>query len=238
MKYMLMVMDDERFEAALPPAEIDRLVARHTAFGRALREHGQWVSAARLRYSREATTIRRHADGGQVVHDGPFAESKEALGGFYLIEAASKADAIERAKQVPMLERGGVEVRPARTGATWRGAVHDGQQYAVLFIADAHRPLARDEIFDAIDSHYELSLELAAQGKFVSSRSLEPSPAATAIRWQDGRHMVSDGPFLETKEFVAGYFVIACPSKDEAMTWAARLMRGSAGCEVRPLWGA
>ena len=58
-----------------------------------------------------ATTVRPDGDGGFTVTDGPFVETKEALGGYYLVEAADLDEAIELAKQVPVLD-GGVEVRP------------------------------------------------------------------------------------------------------------------------------
>ena len=235
MKFMLMIMTDEKAEAALPPAELDKIIAQHIAVTRELRDAGKWVWANRLRFSDAATTIRIK-DGSPMVLDGPFAESKEALGGFYLIEAASKQEAIEWAKKLPLREVGAIEVRPARTGAQWRGEIRRGQHFMVMFVANTDKPMSRDTVFQAIDSHYELSLELAAQGKFVSSRALEPSLAAATVRWKDGQHIVSDGPFAETKEFVAGYFVIACDSKDEAIEWAKQLMFGNEACEVRPVW--
>jgi len=235
MKYLLMINTDESAQATLGERELAALVERHTAVARALQADGKWVSAARLRFGVDARTIRRRG-ADTVVVDGPFAESKEVLGGFYLIEAASKEEAVQWAKKLPLRERGSVEVRPARTGATWRGPISAGRQFAVLFIADSDKPLSRVQMFDAIDAHYELSLELAAQGKFVSSRSLEPPPSAATVRWQNGEHVVTDGPFAETKEFVAGYFVIACEGSDEAIAWARRLMVGSDACEVRPVW--
>ena len=234
MKFMLMMMTDEQAEAALPPGAIDEIVAQHAAVSGKLHAAGKWVWANRLRFSRDATTIRVR-DAKQVVTDGPFAETKEALGGFYLIEAASQDEAIEWAKQLPLRDIGAIEVRPVRTGAQWRGALRGGKQFMVMFIANLDKPMSKAEIFQAIDSHYELSLDLAAQGKFVSSRALEPSPTAVTVRWKNGKHVVSDGPFAETKEFVAGYFVIACNSKDEALTWAKQLMFGSDACEVRPV---
>src|SRR5581483_844573 len=117
MKFLLMVMTDEAAARAMSADERDRRVAEHGAFGRELRVAGKWVSSARLRFAPEATTIRR--DG--VVTDGPFAETKEVLGGFYLIEAESTAEAVAWAKKLPLGDAGAVEVRPAATGATWRG---------------------------------------------------------------------------------------------------------------------
>jgi hypothetical protein len=236
MKYMLMIMTDEGAEKALAPDQVDQIVAQHSAVARALQAADKLVDTHRLRFSQEAATIRLH-DGQPVVHDGPFAETKEALGGFYLIEADSREEAIEWARQLPVRDVGAIEVRPARTGAQWRGSTPPrGRRYMVMFIGNYDRPLARDAVFQAIDSHYELSLELAAQGKFVASRALEPSLAAVTVRSRNGRPVVSDGPFAETKEFVAGYFVIACDTKEEAIAWAQRLMRGSEACEVRPVW--
>jgi len=235
MKFMLMMMTDEKAETALSNDAIDNIVAQHLAVSADLRAAGKLVHANRLSFSDAATTIRMH-DGKPVVLDGPFAESKEVLGGFYLIDVASKEEAIEWAKRLPLREVGAIEVRPARTGAQWRGTPRGGPQFMVLFVANPAQPLSRAAVFDAIDAHYELSLDLAAQGKFVSSRALEPNVAATTVRYRGGKHVVLDGPFAETKEFVAGYFVIACDSKTEALEWARDLMAGSNACEIRPVW--
>jgi len=237
MMYMLMIMTDESSESALSPAAVGEIVAQHEAFGRELRAAGKFVDAHRLHFSREALTIRLQ-QGKAVVHDGPFAETKEILGGFYLIDVDSREEAIEWAKKLPLRDVGAIEVRPARTGAQWREAapIRGAMKFVVMFIANYDKPPPRADVFRAIDSHYEISLELAALGKFVGSRSLEPSAAAATLRMVNGGTVVVDGPFAETKEFVAGYFVIACDSRDEAIEWARQLMLGSEVCEVRPVW--
>jgi hypothetical protein len=235
MKFLIMILTDEDEERARSGAEMDAIIAQHETVGMALNAAGKWVSSHRLRFSPEAKTIRLR-DRRPVFIDGPFAETKEQLGGTYLIEADSKEEAIAWAKQLPLAEGGAIEVRPARTGATWRGEVRGARKFMVLFVGDATKPQSRDEVFRAIDSHYELSLDLAAAGKFVDSRALEPPSTAVTLRRRDGAHVLSDGPFAETKEFVAGYFVIACDSREEALQWAERLMLGSEACEVRPVW--
>jgi hypothetical protein len=239
MKYMLMIIDDEKAAAAMAPNDFEKVVAehvaQHVAVGRALREQGKWVWANRLRPSAEASTIRVR-DGRQMVSDGPFAEAREVLGGYYLIDVDSKDEAIDWASKLPLADAGAIEVRPARTGATWSAATRRGKPFMVMFIANADRQQPREEVFRAIDSHYELSLDLAAEGKFICSRALEPPSAASTLRKRDGRLVITDGPFAESKEFVAGFFVIACESKDEAVEWAKRLMYGSDACEVRPVW--
>jgi hypothetical protein len=111
MKFMLMMIDDEKHVASLSDGDIDKILEKHTAFADELRARGKWIGANRLRVSSEASTLRLR-DGKPVVIDGPFAESKEAVGGYHLIEAASKQEAIELAKKLPLLARGAIEVRP------------------------------------------------------------------------------------------------------------------------------
>jgi hypothetical protein len=234
-KFMLMIMTDEPAESALTPAEIDAIVAQHMAVSQELQVAGKLVDSCRLRFSAEATTLRRRGD-QWLVCDGPFVESKEALGGFYLIDAASADEAIAWAKKLPLRGVGAIEIRPARTGAQGHVPIRGAEKFMVLFIANREQSPSRSAMFQAIDSHYELSLDLAVQGKFVASRSLEPSTNATTIRRQNGQYLVSDGPFAETKEFVAGYFVIACDTHSEAISWAKQLAVGSEVCEVRPVW--
>jgi len=107
---MLMIMDDESAVAAASPAEIEAILERHAELSSALRAAGAWIGSHRLRPSSQAARVRRR--GGKLfVLDGPFAESKQALGGLYIIEAASMEQALEWAKKVPVVEGSTVEVR-------------------------------------------------------------------------------------------------------------------------------
>jgi hypothetical protein len=154
MKYMVLLFGNDEVYRARAPEETERVVAGHQAVLDELRAQGRCVASARLRWRDEAVTIRAR-DGEPVVLDGPFAETKEVLGGFYLLEADSKDEAIEWAKKLPLDEHGTIEVRPARTGAQWRGAVQGKQQYMVMLVA-SEQTLAsqtRDTIFESIDRH-------------------------------------------------------------------------------------
>ncbi len=230
-----MILTDEAAERRLSPAAVEDIIARHTAVGRELRAAGKWIDAGRLRFSDEAVTVRR-SDESYVVVDGPFAETRETLGGFYLIEAASKDEAIGWAKMLPLREAGAIEVRPARSGATWRGETRGAQRYLLLLVGDTGKPQTREDVLRAIEGHYELSLDMVVRGRFAASRALEPISAATTLRWREGTHVVTDGPFVESREFLAGYFVIACDSRDEAIAWAKPLLSGNTACEVRRIW--
>jgi hypothetical protein len=110
MKYLCLVYADERTLAALPTREWDALVAENLALCEELRERGQYVSAAPLVSAATATTVRIR-DGKLSTIDGPFAETKEQLGGYYLIEARDRAEAIQIAGRIPGARHGSIEVR-------------------------------------------------------------------------------------------------------------------------------
>ena len=87
------------------------ILAAHTAFGGELAQAGVMRGGAGLKPTSAATTVRVTPQ-GRTVHDGPFAETREQLGGFYLIEAPDLDAALEWAKRLPIAGSGSVEVRP------------------------------------------------------------------------------------------------------------------------------
>ena len=111
MQYVLLIHDDEKFWAELPEEERNAIYAEYGAFSSALRESGAYVDGHQLQPTSTATTVRIR-DGEQVVTDGPFAETKEQLGGYYVIEAESLDEAISWAERIPSARFGTIEVRP------------------------------------------------------------------------------------------------------------------------------
>ncbi|XBQ16915.1 MAG: YciI family protein [Oceanicaulis sp.] len=107
MKYVLLLHDVEARWLVMSEAEQGEVFARHMAYTDALVKAGAMVAGEPLEPAASAKIVR---DG--KVQDGPFADSKEQLGGFYVIEAASEAEAIDWAKRCPSLPGGAVEVRP------------------------------------------------------------------------------------------------------------------------------
>jgi len=108
--YLLSVIYDEAQEP-LPPGELEAQYARTDRVTDEMRAAGAWVFAGGLRPLDSATVVRV-AGGRTTVTDGPFAETKEQLGGFYLIEARDLNDAIQVAAKIPSARIGSVEVRP------------------------------------------------------------------------------------------------------------------------------
>jgi len=111
MKYILLIHGNEQALARRGEAEIKQVVGQHMRVAQDLRAAGKMVASERLRPQAEATRIRVKAGQPQLT-DGPFAETKEVIGGFYLIDCPSKEEAIQWASKLPIVEEGFIEVRP------------------------------------------------------------------------------------------------------------------------------
>jgi hypothetical protein len=110
MRYLLLIYTQETDEA--PPDDVAAAShAAYAAFTRDVRERGILQAGEALTPTSTATTVRL-VDGQVIATDGPFAETKEALGGFYLIEARDLDEAIEIAAKIPAAAFGAIEVRP------------------------------------------------------------------------------------------------------------------------------
>lgn len=137
MKYLCLIYMDEEELDAMPTPEMDALNERHLDFNDQLRKSGHFIEAEALAPGR-ATAKVRVRKGSVGVTDGPYAESKELVAGFYLIEAANIEEAIDIASRIPSAPLATIEVRPTRQlivpGRT--GAVAVGSQPVV---ADATR---------------------------------------------------------------------------------------------------
>ncbi len=117
MQYALLIYEDETAYRDENGRAWNEIIAQHQAFAAELVEKGLLRGGAGLKTTNTATTVRRA--GGQCgLHDGPFAESKEQLGGFYLIEAADLDEALAWARKLPLAGDGSVEVRPIIDGTT------------------------------------------------------------------------------------------------------------------------
>jgi hypothetical protein len=108
---MLLIYDDETQWASLPPEQVGAMMGEYRAFSQAMVDEGKMRAGDALQPTRAATTVRVR-NGETLITDGPFAETKEQLGGYYLIEAESLDDAIEAASRIPGARNGSIEVRP------------------------------------------------------------------------------------------------------------------------------
>lgn len=113
MKYLCLIYFNEQKLYAMPKADMDQLMDEHTAFNEDITRSGHLVSTEPLEPVRQTTTIRVR-NGKLSTTDGPFAETKEQLCGFYLIDARDLNEAIQVAARIPAASRGTIEVRPVR----------------------------------------------------------------------------------------------------------------------------
>jgi hypothetical protein len=113
MKYLCLIYVEESIIESMSEAEMDALLAEHRQLDEALLASGQQVASEALQLAETAVTVRLR-NGRTTVTDGPFAETKEQLGGFYLIEAADIDAATQIARRIPCARLGCVEVRPVQ----------------------------------------------------------------------------------------------------------------------------
>jgi hypothetical protein len=111
MRYLCLIYDEERKIAALSQGESDAFMGEYFAFTDGIRASGHYLAGEALQPVETATTVRVR-NGKVGTTDGPFAETKEQLGGFYMIEARDLNDAIKVAARIPSAKLGSVEVRP------------------------------------------------------------------------------------------------------------------------------
>jgi hypothetical protein len=112
MEYMLILNSDENFEMPAPgSAEFEAFMGEWMAYNQTLIEGGHWISGASLAPTSTATTLHKTFDGSRRLTDGPYAETKEQFGGYYLIEAKDLDEALRLAEAVP-IPQCSIEVRP------------------------------------------------------------------------------------------------------------------------------
>jgi len=111
MQYVLLIYGDERAAESVPREQMTEIVNAYMAYTQALRDAKVLVASNRLKPTSAATTVRT-VDGQTKVLDGPFAETKEQLGGYYLIDVPDLDAALSWAKRCPAARYGTVEVRP------------------------------------------------------------------------------------------------------------------------------
>jgi hypothetical protein len=251
MKYMLMGLDPQKEWQRLLPAERERraqsrqqrirqlVVARGVTAGEPLA-----LTSVELAPASEAVTLRfLHGEG--VATDGPFAaETKYALTGFDVIDFTSRHEAVAFAKTCADHAEHMTEIRPIHDSWwTYHGPGHtDASRFMIMIIDDVAATWSDAEIERNVTHHQGIGMEYAVQKGMVrgeplcfSSARLRPQSEAVTVRAQ-GQPFASDGPFAETKEAIAGFVIIDCAGRDEAIAWGRKLSANShETLEIRPV---
>lgn len=262
MRFMLLVKATADFEAGVLPDE--KMLLQMARYTEELVKAGALVGCERLQPSSTAKRVH-YAQGKFTVTDGPFAETKELVAGFSMIEAKSLDEAIEWAKRIPFQE-GEVEVRPlfeltdfpvdpAEQPAGWRDKEEQFRaaaparkpgsvRYIGLVKADRNTEAAvmPDEKF--LSEMGAFMEEGIKAGVYLSGEGLQPSSKGARVRFSGAQRLVTDGPFTETKELIGGYAILQFTSPAEALQWTKRFVQvdapgrlnGECECDVRPLF--
>jgi hypothetical protein len=175
-----------------------------------------------------ARTVRVR-DGQVLVSDGPFVEAKEYVAGFDLLACADLDEAVAIAAAHPVARRGLIELRPLwdeisldGVGETLVGVESaPGQRFLMMLTADGIP--ASDEVEARLRADSKAwAAELEEAQKMPFGTPLQHADTATTVRVRAGQTLLSDGPFVETKEFIAGMSVLNCADLDEALAHVAR----------------
>ena len=262
MRFMVIVKASKDSEAGKMPSQ--QLLTEIGKFNDELVKAGVLLAADGLQASSKGARVR-YSNGKFKVIDGPFAETKELIAGFWLIQAKSREEAIEWAKRVPFQE-GEVEVRPlfelpdfpvdpAEKPDGWREKEEQFRaapparkpgtiRYMGILKADKDTEagvLPDEKFLSAMGAFFE---EGVKAGVILSGEGLQPSSKGARIRYSGSKRTVIDGPFAETKELIAGYAILQFTSKAEAIEWTKRFVQvdapGRLGaeseCEIRPFF--
>ena len=111
MKYLLLIHNNEKDLSALSDDEMNRIKADFRRFTEEIRASGHYRAGSQLQPTAMATSVRVR-NGKRLVTDGPFAETREQLGGYYLVEAKDLDEAIGLAERLPSVRMGTIEIRP------------------------------------------------------------------------------------------------------------------------------
>jgi hypothetical protein len=201
------------------------------AFVRGLASQGKLRRGAPLVADSAGARVR--VNGGKaVVTDGPFAESKEIVAGFWIIEVASRDEAIEIARRCPHARQGVVEVHPVQ----WRDAVADPGNGTPFLFAFCVEPGLTDCDGSKMREMVDFGETLKRDGKFLETAPLAHDPPAARIEPRGGKTLVIDGPFAEAKETVGGYGLVRVGSRADAIALAKRYPHAKWGpIEVREI---
>ena len=111
MQYLCLIYEDEKEWQRMPKAETEKIINEFSSYTESVRKSGHYVGGNALQPTHTATTVRVR-QGRVMTTDGPFAETKEQLGGYYLLHARDLNEAIQLAARIPGARLGAVEVRP------------------------------------------------------------------------------------------------------------------------------
>jgi hypothetical protein len=230
-------------EGAMPDEAVAEMNRDFPAYFEEMGPRGVRLYGRELDFPEKAMTVRVR-EGETLVSDGPFAETKEFVGGFAVLDCADLDEAIEVESKSPVARFLPLEIRPFRGGLRLGPAApafdreEDSAGLPYLFTVWASGSPAVPLDDKAVAREYDAwQHELEASGTFVFGNALAGPGSATTLRPRDGVVQVSDGPFLDSEDFIAGIDVVVCADGQRAISLAAaHPMARHHAVEVRPFY--
>lgn len=241
MRYLALLGTDESTAPEPGSPEYNAMLGGYARFG--MDNDAAIVDGDPLLRSTTAATVR-FTDDPPLVTDGPYAESAEAIGGYYVLEAETLDDAIDLARQIPAAEHGWVAVRPAV--GWWDYAAEtpadapslaDPKFMALMYGKESPGATPGTPEWDEMAAaHQAFAAAAVARGAVAAGGAVHPVDTATTVRVRDGEVLVTDGPFAESAEVTGGLYVLRAPDLAAAVALARQIPVGAGGAvEVRPV---
>ena len=272
MRFLILVKASKDSEAGVMPSE--QLLSDMGKFNEQLAQAGIMLAGEGLQPSSKGARVRFSGD-KRIVIDGPFAETKELLAGYWLWQCKSREEAIEWVKRCPNPMPGQeaeIEIRqvfeaedfgpeltpeirqqeervraksPPKIDANSRLLRRGLQQpftnwettmkYMLLIYMDENA-MDSAEREACYAQSAQLCHDLQAKRQYLDASPLQPVATATSVRVRDGKPLITDGPFAETREQLGGYYVVDAKDLNEAINIAARIPPARKGTvEIRPI---
>jgi len=196
-----------------------------------LASQGKLRRGAPLGFDSASARVRVR-DGKALVSDGPFAESKEVVGGFWILDVSSREEAIEIAGRSPHARYGTVEVHPVKVRYTFA----DAEKGTPFLLAFRVEPGLTDPDGAKLREMLAFGAPLERDGTLIETAPLASDPSPARIEVRGGKMLVTDGPFAEAKEAIGGYAVVRVANRAEAIELAKRYPHARWGpVEVREI---
>jgi hypothetical protein len=210
MEFMLLFLAREG-----PPGAEPEGMAEMTRFAQALARGGKLRRGAPLAAESDRAHVRVR-EGKALVSDGPFTETKEAVGGFWIVDVADREEAIAVAGRCPHARHGVVEVHPLAA----RHVFADSGRGTPFLLAFHMEPGLSDPDGSKLREMIAFGEDLARQGKLLETTPLADDPPAARIMVRRGKTLVTDGPFAEAKEGIGGYSLVRVSDRAAAIELA------------------
>lgn len=214
MKFVFLGYSDEKLWDTMTPEQRESMVEECFAYDDVLRQGGHWVEAGEALQSSRTAKILRSKGGKVIVTDGPYAETKEQIGGLGVIEARDMQHAVELLSKHPGVRFGPFEIRPidgdlmARFESEFGAAAAppEGAKFLCLGYGNenAWDAMSSNEREAMIEKCMAYDTELRKFGQSLGGVALQSACTAKTLRYKSGKVLVTDGPFAETKEQLGG----------------------------------